>query len=161
LWAITPAELARALAKWGARAGQPEKLRQAVEVFRAALVALKPFPDSWALAQIALAYALVNLSNWEAPDEHLEQAVSEYEFALNTELTLERDPNLWSIAQYNCGLALSLLGERQTGTVMFERAETAFRQALTIWDSGPEHDSAIRALAHVIKRIKDRRSGLS
>ncbi len=154
---IAKTNMASAYLEWGEKAWLPEKTRRAVDEYHAALAAMKPFPLQWARAQVNLGRALAVLSRWEEPDERLKEAIAAYELALNTELTRGRGAGLWANAQFQCGVALARLGELQTDIMAFERAETALRQALTILTSGREHDQAIEVLAHVHRRLKERR----
>jgi len=155
-WGIITFEMAIAFTQWGERAELPDKVRRAIDEYREALAALEPFPLEWAHAQTGLGDALTVLSKWEDREERLKEAIAAYELGLNTELTRERDAEWWACAQYNCGLALSRLGELQTDRMAFERAEIALRQALSVWTSGPDNDDAIEALAYVHRCLKER-----
>jgi tetratricopeptide (TPR) repeat protein len=153
---IAKHNMANAFLKWGQKAGSPEKIRRAVDEYRAALDVLKAFPLEWAHAQVNLGNALTELSTWEDTEERLREGIAAYELALNTELTRARDAHWWASTQFNCGVSLVRLGELQTDSIAFQRAETTFRQSLAVWTSGPEHDQAIEALAHVHLRLKER-----
>jgi tetratricopeptide (TPR) repeat protein len=156
LGGIAKLNMAIAYLGWGRMGGLPEKIRTAVNESRAALAVLKPFPVEWARAQINLGDALTDLSRWEEPEERLKEAIVAYELALSTELRRRWNADLWAKGQFNCGLALSRLGELQKDLMAFQRAETALRQALTVWTSGRQHDQAIEVLAHVHRCLKDR-----
>ena len=58
-----------------------------------------------------------------------EEAVAAFRKALK-ELTQERVPLDWAMAQNNLGVALMWLGERESGTARLEEAVAAYREAL-------------------------------
>jgi hypothetical protein len=60
--------------------------------------------------------------------------VTAYRAALE-ERTRERVPLQWATTQNNLGTALSMLGERESGTARLEEAVAAFTACLTVTES--------------------------
>jgi hypothetical protein len=59
----------------------------------------------------------------------LEEAVAAYREALE-EQTHDRVPLDWATTQYNLGIALKAVGERESGTAKLDEAVAAYREAL-------------------------------
>ncbi|MCB1826447.1 MAG: tetratricopeptide repeat protein [Candidatus Competibacteraceae bacterium] len=67
---------------------------------------------------------------WQKGDNTaLRQALHLYRQAL-ADLPRDRTPRHWAATQINLGIALAILGERETGTVRLEKAVAAYRAAL-------------------------------
>jgi beta-galactosidase len=77
-----------------------------------------------------LGAALYILGRRESGTAKLEAAVAAHREALK-ELSRERTPFFWAMAQENLGVALRSLGERESGTANLEAAVAAHREALT------------------------------
>jgi hypothetical protein len=68
-----------------------------------------------------LGNALAKLGERESGTVSLEEAVTAYRSALQ-EMTRDRVPLEWGLAQMDLGAALGRLGERESGTARFEEA---------------------------------------
>ena len=123
--------LGNALVGLGERESGPERLKQAIDAYRAALEKLtrKRAPLQWAFLQKDLGTALQTLGARENGTARLEQAVEAYRATLEV-LTRERVPLDWAATQNNLGNALFTLGERKSGIACLERAVEAYRAAL-------------------------------
>jgi hypothetical protein len=64
----------------------------------------------------------------------LDEAVEAFRAALQ-EMTRDCVPLQWAVTQMDLGIALSTLGERESGTARPEEAAAAFDAALTIFTS--------------------------
>ena len=66
--------------------------------------------------------------------KYLDESVAAYREALK-EYTRERVPLQWARTQSNLGIALSILGERESGTARLEEAVHTFREALSAFEA--------------------------
>jgi len=115
----------------GEQTGRDEPLRQAVDSYQSALIALprERVPLDWAATQNNLGNALQTLGERESGTAGLEEAVAAYREALK-EWTRERVPLDWAMTQNNLGNALATLGKRESGTAGLDEAVAAYREAL-------------------------------
>lgn len=127
-------DLGLALSSLGEREGGSERLEQAIEALRTALLerAREHAPLDWATIQNNLGAALQTLGERESGTERLEQAVEAFRAAL-LERTQARVPLDWAATQNNLGTALQRLGEHESGTERLELAVEAYRAALLEW----------------------------
>ncbi|MBZ9814753.1 tetratricopeptide repeat protein [Mesorhizobium sp. CA7] len=134
-WAATQSNLGNALSALGERESGTERLEQAVVAFRAALEeqTRKRAPLDWARTQSNLDATLLTLGWRETGTARLNEAAAAsgaaYRAALE-ERTRERLPLGWAQTQYNLGIALMVLGERESGTALLEEAVATFRATL-------------------------------
>lgn len=153
-WGWTKRSLGAALALLGGRGKQPDRLREAIGEYEEGLEALEPFPLEWACTQEKRGEAFLQLAALEEGTPQLEYVVNAFNLAI-PELT-GRDPDGWATTEYNLGAAHLRLGEQRLPQVLdFKYAETALRQALSVWTSGPDHDMALDALRIVHEHLKD------
>ena len=71
-------------------------------------------------------------------------------------------PLQWAITQYNLGLALATLGERESGPARLEQAVSAFRDALqefTQEQTPRYHSMAQRSLEIVLEALQKKQAG--
>lgn len=124
-------DLGISLSTLGARESGTEKLKEAVEAYRAALQerTREQTPLDWARTQSNLGVALQTLGERDSRTARLEEAVAAHRAALE-ELTRERVPVDWAMTQINLGNAFKALGERESVTTRLEEAVTAYRAAL-------------------------------
>jgi hypothetical protein len=97
----------------------------------------------------------------------LEEAVAGYRDALK-ERTRERVPLQWAMTHNNLGAALSMLGERESGTQRLEKAVAAYRAALEVFEAAGAsyyismvRDNLGRARAMLAERQDDASSALA
>ena len=112
-WARTQNNLGVALTTLGTRESGTEKLEQAIEAFRLALLEFtrERAPLNWAMTQSALGIALTTLGTRESGTEKLEQAIEAFRLSLQ-ENTRERSPLTWAPTQAGLDNALKLLEQR-------------------------------------------------
>ena len=122
-----------ALVVLGERESGPERLKQALEAYRAALEirTRERTPLDWAWIQNNRGVALRSLADREGDTERLKQALEAYRAALEIR-TRERMPVDWATTQNNLGSALWTLGKREGNTERLAQAVDAFRAALEI-----------------------------
>lgn len=130
-WAATKHRLADALFLLGKRAGDPDRLQEAVESYLATLEECdrEGAPRDWAKAQTGLGIALQALGEREGDTARLREAAEAYRAAL-AKWTKETDPTEWAHAQARLGDVLAELGiEEGDGQCLME-AIAAYTEAL-------------------------------
>ena len=132
-WALLQNNIGYAFWRLGARESGPEKLKQAVAAYEAALkIPLRDEePHFWATLQNNLANALQVLADRESGNETLERAIVAYRAALEVR-TRKDAPHAWAMTQNDMGNALWTLGLREDGTVKLKQAAAAFEAALEV-----------------------------
>jgi uncharacterized caspase-like protein len=123
---------ADALRDYGDYKGDNGALRQAIQIYEAALsvATRKRTPEAWAKIQNKLGSALWRLGKRERGPEFLVRAIKAYEAALEV-YKREQVPLDWAMIQHNMGNALHDLGERESSTKTLTRAAKAYEAALT------------------------------
>ena len=129
--------LGTANAALGKRKSNPDRFKQAIAAYKAALkeYTRERAPLDWARTQNDLGNALLTLGERESgPErlEHLEQAVAAYKAALQV-YTRERVPLDWATTQNNLGAVLATLGENESSTDRLEEAVAAYKAALKVY----------------------------
>lgn len=137
-WAKTQYNLGNVLLTLGQQAllvrGQEERgvawLQEAIWAVQAALEerTRERVPLAWAMTQVSLGNALLELGEWQESRELLEKAAEAYGAALE-EYTRERTPMFWARTQNSLGGALLALGKRDSGTARLREALAAFQAA--------------------------------
>lgn len=124
---------ASALYNHGQYEGDGEGLRQATDLYDAALSATsrEKNPDYWAAIQNDLGNALSMQGEREGDRETLTRAVAAYEAAL-TIWSKESAPTDWARTQDNLGSVFAALGERSGDAEDLSKAIDAYQAALTI-----------------------------
>jgi tetratricopeptide (TPR) repeat protein len=99
--------------------------------------------DATGRTRVTLATALVWLGEQNGQRKPLEDAVEHFRQAL-VELPRERVPLLWAATQYNLGLALATLGQRQADAGRLRAALAALRAAreVIVDEAGQTHRAA-------------------
>jgi tetratricopeptide (TPR) repeat protein len=106
-------------------------MRESAERFGPIVRKLNPGFDADTRGSVLHSYALVRqtIGDQAGSSDDLQQAVAAYHAALQ-ESPRERVPLDWARTQNNLGTALSMLGERESGTARQEEAVAAYRDAL-------------------------------
>lgn len=132
-WALLQNNIGYAFWRLGTRESGPEKLKQAVAAYEAALkIPLRDEePHFWATLQNNLANALQVLADRESGNETLERAILAYQAALEVR-TRKDAPHAWAMTQNDMGNALWTLGLREDGTAKLKEAAAAFEAALEV-----------------------------
>ncbi|MEM7307907.1 MAG: tetratricopeptide repeat protein, partial [Planctomycetota bacterium] len=130
-WAHSQANLGYALDGLGQREGDPARLAEAVDAYRAALQVYtrEQLPLDWAMTQNNLGIALRGLGEREGDPARLAEAVDAYRAALQV-YTREQLPLQWAATQNNLGNALASLGQRDGDPARLAAAVDAYRAAL-------------------------------
>ena len=115
----------------GEREGSTERLEQAVQAYRDALLEYTRdrAPLNWAMTQNNLGAALSILGEREGNTDRLKQAEQAHRDAL-LENTRDRVPLDWAATQIFLGVVLFDLGKSEGGTIQLEQAVQSYRNAL-------------------------------
>jgi tetratricopeptide (TPR) repeat protein len=155
-WAGTQDNLGNALLRLGERERSIQRLREAIDAYKAALQerTRERVPLHWAGTQNNLGNALLRLGERENSTQRLDEAVVAYKAALQ-EITRQQASLDWAMIQNSLGNALLRLGEHESSTQRLDAAVVAYKAALQVFKSGYATYYFVRKTKANLQRTED------